>query len=100
VSSITTEQGNVHYQVYERGRLEILLHGWLGSWGLWQETMTYLGAFYRTYALDFWGFGESGMKSDNCSDQDFFSLVDQFMDRTGSLSLPCIIPICARSFRK
>ena len=52
----------VHYEVYGRGKPVILLHGWLGSWGLWQETMAYLGAFYRTYALDFWGFGESGKK--------------------------------------
>ena len=24
--------------------------------------MAYLGRYYRTYALDFWGFGESGKK--------------------------------------
>jgi pimeloyl-ACP methyl ester carboxylesterase len=46
VSSITTDQGIVHYEVYGRGRPIILLHGWLGSWVLWQETMAYLGAFY------------------------------------------------------
>ena len=62
MSSITTDQGIVHYEVYGRGRPVILLHGWLGSWGLWQETMTFLGQYYRTYALDFWGFGESGKK--------------------------------------
>jgi pimeloyl-ACP methyl ester carboxylesterase len=47
VSSITTYQGIVHFEVYGRGRLIILLHGWLGSWVLWQETMAYLEAFYR-----------------------------------------------------
>jgi pimeloyl-ACP methyl ester carboxylesterase len=83
VSSITTDQGIVHYEVYGRGRPVILLHGWLGSWALWQETMTSLGAFYRTYALDFWGFGESGKKRESYSVQDFVSLVDQFMDRLG-----------------
>ena len=62
VSSITTDQGIVHYEVYGRGRLVILLHGWLGSWGLWQETIAFLGQGFRTYALDFWGFGESGKK--------------------------------------
>ena len=45
MSSITTDQGIVHYEVYGRGRPVILLHGWLGSWGLWQETMAYLGQF-------------------------------------------------------
>jgi pimeloyl-ACP methyl ester carboxylesterase len=90
VSSITTDQGIVHYEVYGRGRPVILLHGWLGSWGLWQETMAYLGSFYRTYALDFWGFGESGKKRDSYAVQDFVSLVDQFMDRLGIMRAPLV----------
>jgi pimeloyl-ACP methyl ester carboxylesterase len=90
VSSITTDQGIVHYEVYGRGRPVILLHGWLGSWGLWQETMAYLGRFYRTYALDFWGFGESGKKRDTYAVQDFVSLVDQFMDRLGITQAPLV----------
>ncbi len=68
----------------------ILLHGWLGSWGLWQETMGYLGRFYRTYALDFWGFGESGKKRDTYDVQDFVSLVDQFMDQLGIVQAPLV----------
>jgi len=90
VSSITTDQGIVHYEVYGRGRPVILLHGWLGSWGLWQETMTYLGRSYRTYALDFWGFGESGKKRTSYAVQDFVSLVDQFMDRLGIDRAPLV----------
>jgi pimeloyl-ACP methyl ester carboxylesterase len=90
VSSITTDQGIVHYEVYGRGRPVILLHGWLGSWGLWQDTMTYLGQYYRTYALDFWGFGESGKKRTTYSVCDFVSLVDQFMDRLGIESAPLV----------
>lgn len=90
MSSITTDQGIVHYEVYGRGRPVILLHGWLGSWGLWQETMAYLGRSYRTYAMDFWGFGESGKKRDTYAVQDFVSLVDQFMDRLGISEAPLI----------
>ena len=90
MSSITTDQGIVHYEVYGRGRPVILLHGWLGSWGLWQETMTYLGRYYRTYALDFWGFGESGKKRNTYQVQDFVSLVDQFMDKLGILHAPLV----------
>jgi pimeloyl-ACP methyl ester carboxylesterase len=74
VSSITTDQGVVHYEVFGRGRPVILLHGYLGSWGLWQDTMTFLGQYYRTYALDFWGFGESGTKRNTYRVQDFTSL--------------------------
>lgn len=90
MSSITTDQGIVHYEVYGRGRPVILLHGWLGSWGLWQETMTYLGQYYRTYALDFWGFGESGKKRDTFMVTDFVSLVDQFMDKLGIIRAPLV----------
>jgi pimeloyl-ACP methyl ester carboxylesterase len=90
VSSITTDQGIVHYEVYGRGRPVILLHGWLGSWGLWQETMGFIGRYYRTYALDFWGFGESGKKRDTYAVQDFVSLVDQFMEQLGISQAPLV----------
>ena len=90
MSSITTDQGIVHYEVYGRGKPVILLHGWLGSWGLWQDTMSFLGKYYRTYALDFWGFGESGKKRDSYAVQDFVSLVDQFMERLGIIQAPLV----------
>ncbi|MBN1667277.1 MAG: alpha/beta hydrolase [Anaerolineales bacterium] len=90
MSSITTDQGIVHYEVYGRGRPVILLHGWLGSWGLWQKTMAHLGQNYRTYALDFWGFGESGKKQPTFAVQDFVSMVDQFMDRLGIIQAPLV----------
>ncbi|MFC1878461.1 alpha/beta fold hydrolase [Chloroflexota bacterium] len=90
MSSFTTDQGIVHYEVYGRGRPVILLHGWLGSWGLWQETMAYLGRYYRTYAMDFWGFGESGKKRDTYAVQDFVTLVDQFMEQLGIGQAPLV----------
>jgi pimeloyl-ACP methyl ester carboxylesterase len=90
MSSITTDQGIVHYEVYGRGSPVILLHGWLGSWGLWQQTMTQLGQYYRTYALDFWGFGESGKKRSTYEVQDFSSLVAQFMDNLGIAQAPLV----------
>lgn len=90
MSSITTDQGIVHYEVYGRGRPVILLHGWLGSWGLWQETMTFLGRYYRTYAMDFWGFGESGRKLGTYKVVDYISMVDQFMDKLGIINAPLV----------
>ncbi len=90
MSSLTTDQGIVHYEVYGRGRPVILLHGWLGSWGLWQQTMGVLGSRYRTYALDFWGFGESGKKRESYAVQDFVSLVDQFMELLGIARAPLV----------
>ena len=52
--------------------------------------MAYLGRYYRTYALDFWGFGESGKKRETYAVQDFVSLVDQFMDQLGIAQAPLV----------
>jgi len=52
--------------------------------------MAYLGAFYRTYALDFWGFGESGKKRETYAVSDFVSLVDQFMEQLGIVNAPLV----------
>lgn len=88
--SFTTDQGILHYEVLGRGRPVILLHGWLGSWGLWHNTMTRLGSFYRLYALDFWGFGESGKKRNTYYVQDYIHLVNQFMEQLGIESAPLV----------
>jgi len=90
VSSIVTDQGIVHYETFGYGAPVILLHGWLGSWGLWQPTMEALGRQYRCYAMDFWGFGESGKKRDSYAVGDFMALVAQFMDALGIESAPLI----------
>jgi pimeloyl-ACP methyl ester carboxylesterase len=52
--------------------------------------MAYLGAFYRTYALDFWGFGESGKKRETYAVSDFVSLVNQFMEQLGIVRAPLV----------
>ena len=88
MSSIVTEQGVVHYEAYGRGTPVILLHGWLGSWGCWLGTMEALASRHRTYALDFWGFGESDKRRESYNVSDFVSLVDQFMERLGIQSAP------------
>ncbi len=90
MSSIVTPQGIVHYETYGSGAPVILLHGWLGSWGLWQPTMEALGSRYRCYALDFWGFGESGKKRPSYAVGDFMDLVTQFMDALGIEAAPLI----------
>ena len=87
---IVTDQGVVHYEVYGTGKPVILLHGWLGSWRLWQSTMEGLGRGHRLYAIDFWGFGESGKRRDSFTVGDFVSLVDQFMTNLGIASAPLV----------
>lgn len=90
MSSIVTDQGIVHYEAYGRGQPVILLHGWLGSWGYWLKTMETLKNQYRCYALDFWGFGDSGKRRSSYYVNDFVGLVDQFMDRLGIEAAPIV----------
>ncbi len=83
MSSIVTDRGVVHYEAFGRGEPVVLLHCWLGSWNYWLSTMEYLAEHrYRTYALDFWGFGESA-KQGSFSVHEYVEMVDQFMERMG-----------------
>jgi len=52
--------------------------------------MAYLGQYYRTYALDFWGFGDSGKKQPTFAVHDFVGMVDQFMERLGIIRAPLV----------
>lgn len=90
MSSIVTDRGVVHYETQGRGQPVILLHGWLESWVPWMGTMEALGRNYKTYALDFWGFGESGKQGGSFTVQDYVEMVDQFMERLGIDQAPII----------
>ncbi len=90
MSSIVTDRGLVHYETHGRGRPVILLHGWLESWDHWRGTMSSLSRIYKTYALDFWGFGESGKQGGTFTVQDYIEMVDQFMERLGIEQAPII----------
>ena len=52
--------------------------------------MAQLGQHFRTYALDFWGFGESGKKRDTFTVQDFVAMVDQFIEQLGIERAPLV----------
>ncbi|MBN2469699.1 MAG: alpha/beta hydrolase [Anaerolineae bacterium] len=92
MASLVTDQGIVHYETYGRGRPVLLLHGWLGSWALWRDTIEVLGKDFKTYSLDFWGFGSSSPTDDSFSFSvpNFVELVNQFMDRLGIRKAPLI----------
>ncbi|WP_110513335.1 alpha/beta fold hydrolase [Herpetosiphon llansteffanensis] len=59
MSAIFIENRVVHYEVFGRGQPIIFLHSWLGSWRYWMPSMEMVSDRFRTYALDFWGFGDS-----------------------------------------
>lgn len=91
MTSLVTERGIIHYETYGRGRPVLLLHGWLGSWNLWRDTIAVLGKEFRTYALDFYGFGESGASSNDAYKvENYVELVNQFMDKLGIVKAPLI----------
>ncbi|MBC8100255.1 MAG: alpha/beta hydrolase [Armatimonadetes bacterium] len=88
--TLVTEQGIVHYETLGRGRPVLLLHGWLGSWALWRNTIDVLSKEFRVYALDFFGFGDSVDRNSNFSVNNFVESVDQFMDRLGIVKAPLV----------
>ncbi len=88
--TMVTEQGIVHYETYGRGRPVILLHGWLGSWALWRDTIEELGKHFRTYALDFFGFGDSMDRTQDFSVGNYVELVHEFMERLGIVKAPLV----------
>ena len=83
MSALTVESDLVHYEVLGRGRPVIFLHGWLGSWRYWVPTMQQLSMKYRTYALDLWGFGDSGKNALRFGLQSQVDLLFQFYERLG-----------------
>ncbi|MBN1681459.1 MAG: alpha/beta hydrolase [Anaerolineae bacterium] len=97
---LVTDPGTIHYETYGRGRPVLLLHGWLGSWALWRDTIEVLGRDFRTYALDFFGFGESDVvptadetrakRQEAFTVPTYVEMVYQFMDRMGIKRAPLI----------
>ncbi len=81
--------GIIHYETHGRGRPVLFLHGWLGSWQLWRSTIEEIGKEFKTYSIDFWGFGDSRAGGENNRNLDVFrvdsfvEMVNQFMDKLG-----------------
>ncbi len=57
MSAVILDNEIVHYEVLGRGRPVVFLHSWVGSWRYWVPVMQSASRDYRTYAIDFWGFG-------------------------------------------
>ena len=85
MSAIIIDDEVVHYEVLGRGRPLIFVHGWLGSWRDWIPTMQALSAEYRTYALDLWGFGDTGKSPERYTLDGQSELIHRFMEHMGIL---------------
>ncbi len=90
MSAVILESSLVHYEAMGRGRPMLFLHDWLGSWRYWVPTMLELSNGYRTYALDFWGFGDSDKVRSHYSVSGYVRQVDLFMEQMGIPSVPII----------
>jgi pimeloyl-ACP methyl ester carboxylesterase len=83
MSAITVGGDLVHYEVLGRGRPVILVHGWLGSWRYWIPAMQVLQLKYRVYALDLYGFGDSGRNPAKYNLEHQTELLADFMQQLG-----------------
>lgn len=83
MSAITIGNDLVHYEVLGRGKPVVLVHTWLGSWRYWIPTMQQLGMKYRTYAIDLWGFGDSGKNRNHYHLEGQVALLRAFVEKMG-----------------
>src|SRR3990172_5895370 len=83
MSAITVGGDLVHYEVLGRGRPVVLIHGWIGSWRYWSPTMRQFQLKYRVYAVDLFGFGDSGKNPDNYPIPQQIMLLDELMKQLG-----------------
>ncbi len=90
MSAIVVNEDVVHYEVLGRGPGVLFIHGWLGSWRYWIPTMQATSARYRTYAIDLWGFGDSGKKPMYYDLDSQAELITRFMDTLGVAKLALV----------
>ena len=83
MSAIVVYDEVVHYEVLGRGPGILFIHGWVGSWRYWIPAMQALSARYRTYAIDLWGFGDTGKQPAYYSLDSQVELIARFMDQLG-----------------
>ncbi len=83
MSAVILQNEIVHYEVLGRGRPVLFLHGWVGSWRYWIPAMQAASISYRTYALDFWGFGDTAKHADHYLLLEQVNLLHAFLEHLG-----------------
>lgn len=90
MSAVVINGGLVHYEAFGKGDPILFLHGWLGSWRYWMQTMESLAVEYRVYAVDLWGFGDSDKSEKRFGMDEYVTLVERFISDQG-LDEPIIV---------
>ncbi len=80
MSAISVSGDLVHYEKLGRGKPVVLIHGWIGSWRYWIPLMRQLQLKYAVYALDLFGYGDSGKNPQRYPIGQQVDMLDTFMD--------------------
>lgn len=83
MSTVIIDKEIVHYEALGRGRPVLFLHGWVGSYRCWIPAMQAISTHFRSYALDFWGFGGSAKEPTRYLISNQKDLINQFMVEMG-----------------
>ena len=90
MSAIFLDGEVAHYEVLGRGRPLVFLHSWVGSWRYWIPCMQAASINYRAYALDLWGFGDSGKNGELYSLDAQVKLLEDFLEQMGILRIALV----------
>jgi len=83
MSAIILDGSIVHYEALGQGRPIVFLHGWVGSWRYWINTMQVASTSFRAYALDLFGFGDTSRDPLRYSIEKQSDLVNRFLEEMG-----------------
>jgi pimeloyl-ACP methyl ester carboxylesterase len=83
IAQVQLQQCKIVYEVGGDGRDVVLLHCWAGSKEYWKWTVQALIPYFRVYALDLKGFGDSDKPKDGYTMQDYSRLLAEFLDALG-----------------
>lgn len=83
MSAIFLDGAIVHYEALGRGRPIVFLHGWVGSWRYWINSMQIASTSYRAYAIDLFGFGDTTRDPLRYTLERQADLINRFLDEMG-----------------
>lgn len=83
LSVASADERLVHYEAIGRGKPVVFVHGWIGSWRYWWTSMQALSSQHRTFAFDFWGFGESSKVATSYTFDSYVEQLASFIDELG-----------------
>jgi pimeloyl-ACP methyl ester carboxylesterase len=90
MGDVLLETGLMHYEAVGRGKPLLFLHDWIGSSRYWIPIMMDIASAYRSYALDFWGFGASDRISTFYTIDHYLEQVVMFITQMGISHVPLV----------